>query len=212
MDKYSQAASLIRQFEGYETNPYWDKTAYRAGYGSDTTTLADGRIVKITPNMTVTQEDSNRDLVRRVQSEFAPRLEKQFGSSFSKLPENAQAALISMAYQQGSISDKNLPSLSNAIRTGDLNKIAQEIRQVGSLKNRRNTEADYLLNKLQVKSDKETGNATPQPTQFAPIAAPTLLNSVAATTPVYNPMKTYTELYSGNGYADLPTMNKLFGM
>lgn len=213
MDKYSQAASLLRQFEGFRDSPYFDVTKYRAGYGSDTTTLADGRVVPIQQGMKVNKEDSERDLMRRVKNDFAAPLERKFGESFTKLPENAQAALISLAYQQGSISDRNLPSLSKAIRSGDVNKIAEEVRSIGKLKNRRNTEADYLLGKLRIKgegSDAPSAPTTPAMLPLAGAGASTFLNTKNLDTGT-DPLKLYSTMY-GDGYTDINVMNKLFGM
>ena len=47
------AKALLRKKEGFRASPYWDKTANRIGYGSDTITRADGSVVKVRPGMTV---------------------------------------------------------------------------------------------------------------------------------------------------------------
>jgi hypothetical protein len=53
--------------------------ALRTGYGSDTVTLADGRVVPVTADTRVTREDAERDLARRVQTEFIPRAAQAVG-------------------------------------------------------------------------------------------------------------------------------------
>ena len=70
------AAELLRQKEGIRSKPYWDVNALRAGYGSDTTTLADGTVKRITKDTVVSKEDAERDLARRV-TDFANIAQKK---------------------------------------------------------------------------------------------------------------------------------------
>lgn len=115
---------LLRQFEGFRETPYWDVNAYRTGYGSDTVTLADGRVVPVQPGMTISRADAERDLMRRVQTEFAPRAASQVGAEiWGALPEHVRAPLISLAYNYGSLPD----SVVAAVRTGDPERIAAAI-------------------------------------------------------------------------------------
>lgn len=181
-----QSKGLLRQFEGFQSKPTYDVNAYRTGYGSDTITKADGTIQKVQPGINVSKEDAERDLDRRTQA-FQHTASLQVGDNWNKLPANAQAALTSVAYNYGSLP----PDITKAAKTGDLNQISDAIRSragdnKGVNKDRRNKEADYLLNGTQNKSQKVslldnppgTGvinplNA-PQPIKTAPPYAPGL--------------------------------------
>ena len=112
----NNTASMITGFEGYSAKPYWDVNAYRAGYGSDTTTLPDGTVQKVQPGMTVTQDQANADLQRRLSTEFIPRVQSAVGPQvFASLPAQQQAALTSIAYNYGS-----LPTpVAAAVKSGD---------------------------------------------------------------------------------------------
>ena len=59
------AAQLLREREGFAGNAYWDVNAYRAGYGSDTWTDAEGKVHKVKKGTAVTAEDAARDLAVR---------------------------------------------------------------------------------------------------------------------------------------------------
>ena len=120
---------LVRSFESFSDNPYWDVDAYRAGYGSDTVTRADGTVVPIKPGMTVTREDAERDLARRVNTEFTPRAEKQVGPEvWASLPEHVRGALVSVTYNYGSLPRRIIP----AIKSGDIEAIANAVEALGS--------------------------------------------------------------------------------
>jgi len=115
---------LIRQFEGFRDTPYWDVNAFRTGFGSDTVTLSDGQVVPVRPGMRVTKEDAERDLSRRLNTEFIPRAAAQVGEQlWATLPEHISAPLASITYNYGSLPD----SVVAAVRTGDPEQIAQAI-------------------------------------------------------------------------------------
>lgn len=140
------AVSLIKDFEGFISKPKWDVNAFRAGYGSDTVTLADGTIQKITEGMSVSVADANRDLVRRI-GEFQDGIKKQIGAdTFNSFDEKQQAALASIAYNYGSLPDR----IVAAIKSGNQATIVKAIRGLGGdnggiNKDRRNSEADVFL-------------------------------------------------------------------
>jgi GH24 family phage-related lysozyme (muramidase) len=142
----TDAASLIRSSEGFRTQPYWDVNAYRIGYGSDTITRDDGSIVKVAPGMTVTREDAERDLARRINTEFVPGIIKAVGQeAWSKLPASAQAALASVAYNYGSLPFR----VGNAIVMGNPEEIATQVEALqndngGANKDRRLHEAAII--------------------------------------------------------------------
>ncbi len=116
-------ASLIKQFEGFRSSPYWDVNAQRVGYGSDTITTASGKVIKVKPGMTVSRADAERDLERRI-GEFQGVIRGQVGDkAFDGLAPNVQAALTSMAYNYGSLPD----SVAKAVKSGSIEEIATAI-------------------------------------------------------------------------------------
>lgn len=126
------SAQLIADFESYRDNPYWDVNAYRAGFGSDTTTLADGTVVPIKQGMTVTREDSLRDLDRRISTEFRPSAMNAIGAdSYQELSPQQQAVLDSLAYNYGAHAwDKGLAPVRKAIQSGG--DVASAIASLGA--------------------------------------------------------------------------------
>src|ERR1700712_3066865 len=99
----TDALSVIKGYEGYIDHAKWDRTAYRAGYGSDTTTFEDGSVHPITSTTTVTREDSERDLARR-SAEFESHAANQVGqANWAALPDTTRAALTSTTYNYGSL-------------------------------------------------------------------------------------------------------------
>jgi|SanBayMetagenome_1026888.scaffolds.fasta_scaffold02319_2 GH24 family phage-related lysozyme (muramidase) len=118
------AAEVIKEFEGYAESAYWDVNAFRAGYGSDTTTLDDGTVISITKDSVVEQDDSERDLLRRVQ-EFKSVVKDQTGEDlFLSQPLEVQAALTSVAYNYGSLPQ----SVVDAVETQDVQAIASAVK------------------------------------------------------------------------------------
>jgi GH24 family phage-related lysozyme (muramidase) len=98
------ARSLIVDKEGFRETPYWDVNAYRAGYGSDTYTLADGTVKQVQQGVNITRADADRDIDRRISTEFMPEARRAIGPDiWDSLPAAAQAALTSIAYNYGSV-------------------------------------------------------------------------------------------------------------
>jgi len=117
------AADFLRRREGFRESPYYDVNAFRAGYGSDTATLADGTVVPVRQGMTVSREDAERDLARRI-PQFEQRVVAAVGQEqYAALPPNAQAALISIAYNYGTLPG----SIRAAARSGDPAALAQAV-------------------------------------------------------------------------------------
>lgn len=152
------AAALLRQSEGFRGTPYNDPRTdrngnqvgpniYRAGYGSDTVTLSDGTIKKVTQGMSVSVADANRDLIRRITTEFMPKARAAAGADrFDSFNPQQQAALTSIAYNYGDIPDR----IVEALRTGSDAQIAAAIRGLGGdnggvNQNRRNQEAGLFV-------------------------------------------------------------------
>ncbi|MDG2961698.1 integrating conjugative element protein [Exercitatus varius] len=145
-----QSAGLLRNFEGFRSNAYWDVNAYRTGYGSDTITKADGTVVKVTKDTVVTREDAERDLQRRAQI-FANTARRQVSTSaWNSLSPNVQAALTSYAYNYGSLTDDVISAARQSASSGDMTALATAVRNRqtnngGVNARRRNQEADYIL-------------------------------------------------------------------
>ena len=101
------ARSLIVDKEGFRETPYWDVNAYRAGYGSDTYTLADGTVKRVQQGVNITRADADRDIDRRISTEFMPEARRAIGADiWDNLPAAAQAALTSIAYNYGSVPER----------------------------------------------------------------------------------------------------------
>lgn len=105
---------LIREFEGFRETPYWDVNAHRTGYGSDTITAADGSVIPVREGMQVSREDAERDLQRRVSTEFEPRAMAAAGPAWDSLAPQQKAALTSIAYNYGSVPEP----VANALQGG----------------------------------------------------------------------------------------------
>ena len=132
---------MLRKFEGFRENAYWDKNAFRVGYGSDTVTRADGTIVPVTKDTKITREDAERDLARR-SGEFSSVVEKQVGGeTWAQMPANVRSALTSVAYNYGKLPD----SVVNAVNRGDTQEIAEAVRALPANRKRRSQEADVIL-------------------------------------------------------------------
>lgn len=176
-------ATLIRGFEGFRERPYWDVNAHRVGYGSDTITLADGRVVKVTPDMAVSREDAERDLSRRISGEFMPLAARAVGAeTWQRLSEPQKAALTSIAYNYGRIPE----SVSRAF-SGGPEAVAQAIRGLGSHNDginakRREKEAEIFLTGGQSAAQPEAQNALAPQMPQAPQVQAAQLDPQAFTT------------------------------
>lgn len=137
-----KSAALLRQFEGFIATPKWDVNAYRVGFGSDTITLSDGTIKKVTQGMAVSVADAQRDLTRRI-GEFQGRIVSQIGiDRWASFTDQQQAALTSIAYNYGSLPER----IVGAVKAGSTESIVTAIKGLagdndGINRDRRNTEA-----------------------------------------------------------------------
>lgn len=175
-DASASAAALLRRFEGFRETPYWDVNALRTGYGSDTITAADGSVRPVGQGDRVTRDDAERDLARRLGSEFIPRAQGQVGADrWNALDPNQQAALTSIAYNYGSLPT----SVVAAVRLGDAPAVARAIEGLGGHNDginryRRNQEAAAYLGGSLVGGGGDTrlsgdaGQDTLQPVQATP--------------------------------------------
>ncbi len=147
------AFDLIKAREGFRAKAYWDVNAFRAGFGSDTTTDAGGNVSKVTKDTVVSVEDAIRDLKRRI-VEFQTVVRKQVGSgTFDALSKEQQAALTSIAYNYGKLPDNIVKAINGGGSTQDVAKAIRDRAgdNGGVNRGRRNEEADLYA-----------GNATPQ--------------------------------------------------
>lgn len=118
------AMQILPKFEGFIPKAKFDVNAQRVGYGSDTVTTPEGKVVPVNENTTITQQDAQRDLQRRVQSEFIPKAAAQVGQeNWDRLPENVAGALTSVTYNYGSLPNK----VAAAVKTGNVNAIANAV-------------------------------------------------------------------------------------
>lgn len=126
----SAAAAILRDVEGFISTPAWDVNAFRAGYGSDTVTLADGSVKAITQGMRISREDAERDLIRRIETEFLPTARRRAGAeNFDRLSPAQQGVLTSITYNFGTLPE----SVAAAVRNGATDgAIAQAIRGLGA--------------------------------------------------------------------------------
>lgn len=118
------ATDLIKHFEGYKSSAYWDVNHHRVGYGSDTVTTPEGKVVTVGKDTKVTRADAERDLNRRV-GQFQTIVSQQITKKvWDSLPEHTKAGLTSVAYNYGELPK----SVAEAAKTGDPKAIAAAVR------------------------------------------------------------------------------------
>jgi GH24 family phage-related lysozyme (muramidase) len=114
-DVYTFAADLLIRYEGFNKTAVWDVNAYRIGHGSDTITDASGNFRKVKKGDVTTKENARKDLERRLK-EFENKIIRQVGAEYwQPLNYKVKAALISLAYNYGSITKQEI---KDAIKTG----------------------------------------------------------------------------------------------
>ena len=144
-----QAAALVAQFEGFNSEPVWDVNNWRIGIGSSTITDRSGNVTKLSndksnkPDIRITKEDAIRDLSRRLSDEFIPKVMKYANN----LNDGTIAALVSVAYNYGSLPTNVIA----AMKTNNIDLIAQSVLDLkshngGINARRRRNEAAYILN------------------------------------------------------------------
>lgn len=135
-----QAKAILRKEEGFRATPYWDVNAWRIGYGSDTVTMADGTVRRVTQGMKITREDAERDLTHRLTNVEGKKAREQLGAQWDSLPANAQAALASVAYNYGSLPS----SVVTAARSGDMAALSSAVAALPVNSKRRQREASLI--------------------------------------------------------------------
>lgn len=133
-DGMAAAKSLIMDKEGFRSNAYWDVNHYRAGYGSDTYTPADGKPRTVTQDTVVSYEDAERDLQRRVQEYFKTIIDEIGIGAFQALSGAQQGALASLLHNYGAgefTQGGDLGGVVEALKIGNPNLVAQRIVERG---------------------------------------------------------------------------------
>jgi len=147
-DELSQ--QVLRQHEGLSLQPYDDGGTLRIGYGSDTVTTADGRILRVVPGMVINKADAERDLARR-QRQFSDQAASQIGAPWNSLSDEAKAVATSLAYNYGRVPQSVIP----AFQSGNPQAMAEAVRGLSAnynnpetakgLTRRRMQEADLIM-------------------------------------------------------------------
>lgn len=173
--KESGTASLIKEKEGFRNRAYDDgKTdkngkrvgpaVYRAGYGSDTYTTADGKVHKVTKDTVVTRADAERDLERRI-GEFQKQVVKDIGNeAFTNLDDPTQSVITSIAYNYGNVPRRLRASLQSGNKAHIANAILTLRGDNGGInRKRRESEAAIVRGSKAMRPGSYTLPDTPPP-------------------------------------------------
>lgn len=110
MTDYAQAARYIAYFESFAPVAKWDVNAFRLGFGSDTKGAAQ---TPVKDGDTTTLSEALANLAARI-PQYEKTIVGQVGSVWEKLPSCVQIALLSFAYNYGSLT----PTLRDLIKPG----------------------------------------------------------------------------------------------
>jgi len=147
-----QALQFLKLYEGFTPIAKWDVNHFRIGYGSSTITDENGNVRYVQLGDQITIADADRDLKRRVNYEFIPKIKGKIGSDvWESLGKNTQVALISFAYNYGNIVKS---AIVNAVKEGDPNKIADV--WISSTYNDNATLSESMRNALRKRRKKES--------------------------------------------------------
>ena len=170
----AMARALITEKEGFAEMPYYDVNAFRAGYGSDTYTTESGEVKRVVQGQRVSRADADRDIDRRISTEFMPAAKRGVGAEvWETLPEQAKAALTSIAYNYGSLPGR-VTEVARSTR-GDLEAIAKAVESLktddkGINAARRQHEADMIRSSVQVQPAQPIANLNGVPRRSSNIA------------------------------------------
>jgi len=155
MSTETAAAEFLKKYEGYTGVAIWDVNAWRIGHGSDTHTDPNGSIRTVQQGDTTTPKDAQRDLERRIRSEFIPKIINKLGAdTWNNLPQGARVAFVSLAYNYGNVTklaiiaaakSGNMANLAKTWITSTYNdnkSLPENIRN--ALRNRRAAEAALI--------------------------------------------------------------------
>lgn len=148
-DASQMSVDLLKKFEGFRNEAYWDVNHWRVGYGSDTITNPDGSYRTTQKDSYVSQAQADLDLARRVANLQQHSINKVGGQAWSNLGPGGQAAVTSAAYNYGSLDAPGLRGLVEAIKQGSHEGVAQALEALkghngGVNADRRQQEADMV--------------------------------------------------------------------
>ena len=173
---------LTRKFEGFIPTAKFDVNAQRVGYGSDTLTTPEGKVVPVAKGTTTTEKDAERDLKRRIETEFIPKAAAQVGQeNWDRLPENVAGALTSVTYNYGSL-PRNVVA---AVKTGNANEIANAVESLAS-DNKGVNRGRRMQEAAMIRGNEMPGTAAVP--SFAAMPAPAALGMAPQITPPINMM------------------------
>lgn len=154
------STGLLEEFEGLRTTPYNDPATdsdgnqvgpdiYRSGYGSSTYTTEDGQVHDVTKEFGGTEADARRDLDRRNEQEYNPKIRDAIGeAAFSNLSGVQLEVVQSLLHNYGSSAfSGTLSGVRDAIASGDTAAVSAAINALqgqngGVNDRRRRAEAD----------------------------------------------------------------------
>ena len=144
----TDAAELVKQFEGFKATPYMDKSPGDPSKDHEAVGFGQHSIMgqEVTKDSTFTQEEIYKDFANRI-AQLQIVLAEQIGASWDKLSDRAKASITSVAYNFG-----HLPSsVADAAKTGGDQAVAQSILGLKGLNNgvndkRRDLEASNITN------------------------------------------------------------------
>lgn len=126
--------ALIRDKESYSQSAYWDVNHYRAGYGSDTGTRADGTVYTVGKETQVSLDDAERDLERRIATYFDAITQQIGPTAFAALSSDQKASLASLLHNYGAGEFKDggdLGGVLSAVKSGNSQATADQIARRG---------------------------------------------------------------------------------
>ena len=151
------AIPFIKDQEGFESEPYPDPKddpngRLSIGYGSDTITKPDGSFYKITRKRRVTEQDAERDLIRRIKTEFRPRVIQRLrdrGVDYNTVDTKIQVVFIDLAYNYGTLFYDFVEAYKANGKQGVIEELNNRIERFdrgerGQVKTRRIVEKRYL--------------------------------------------------------------------
>ena len=151
------AIPFIKDQEGFESEPYPDPKddpngRLSIGYGSDTITKPDGSFYKITRKSRVTEQDAERDLIRRIKTEFRPRVIQRLrdrGVDYNTVDTKIQVVFIDLAYNYGTLFYDFVEAYKANGKQGVIEELNNRIERFdrgerGQVKTRRIAEKRYL--------------------------------------------------------------------
>jgi GH24 family phage-related lysozyme (muramidase) len=120
------ALQFIANEELFRKNAYWDANAYRVGYGNDKYIDIDNKLKDVDASTIITQTQALQTLKYTVINTFQPTVISNIGKdNWNKLNDNQKAALLSYAYNVGSI----FKSVSSPIKNNNYRLAAQEMQR-----------------------------------------------------------------------------------